>query len=253
MIDLLFPKVSDLVDIRTVKIDESLSNDEWYLELVRQIKNPFYYRYGKYFVDLKYDGLLPSYFELVQRLEQGEDFVQIVAEYIRQFNARGSSKNKNKRAAKKARRKYFRENIKFDNLVDASSIEIDESLSEAGRYLEFVRQTKNPFYYRFGNYIVELNYAEYMPSISNLVVRMGQGEEFMQIAADYIYYLVLIKKAINEDIHELKTFKGEIMNIDAFIKYSPKATCSESFRDKWYNSPPGHKDTVFFHKNVWQI
>jgi len=44
----------ELVDIRAIKVDKSLSYEERVLEYVRQIKNPYRFRCGKYSIKCSY-------------------------------------------------------------------------------------------------------------------------------------------------------------------------------------------------------
>jgi len=46
--------IDDLVDIRTVKVDQTLSYEERLVEYVRQIKNPYLFKCGKYVIRAKY-------------------------------------------------------------------------------------------------------------------------------------------------------------------------------------------------------
>lgn len=43
-----------LVDIRSVKIDTSLSKEERMQDFIRQIKNPYLFRHGKYVVMVEF-------------------------------------------------------------------------------------------------------------------------------------------------------------------------------------------------------
>ena len=43
-----------LVDIRSVKIDTSLSKEERMRDFIRQIKNPYLFRHGKYVVMVEF-------------------------------------------------------------------------------------------------------------------------------------------------------------------------------------------------------
>ena len=49
--------------------------------------------------------------------------------------------------------------VNRETLVDASQIEIDDSLSKEERVAEFVRQVKNPYCFRVGNMVVKNVYS----------------------------------------------------------------------------------------------
>ncbi len=46
-----------------------------------------------------------------------------------------------------------------ETLVDALTLDIDESLPKEERMKEFLRQIKNPYCYRLGNVVIKNNYA----------------------------------------------------------------------------------------------
>lgn len=52
--DGLFPQAEDIADIRDVSVDPSLPKDERIAEFLRQIRNPFLYRCGKFTVRAQY-------------------------------------------------------------------------------------------------------------------------------------------------------------------------------------------------------
>ena len=45
----------ELVDIRTIKIDENLNQEQKIREFVEQIKNPYCYTYGDYIVKISFE------------------------------------------------------------------------------------------------------------------------------------------------------------------------------------------------------
>lgn len=55
-VDIRTVNCDDLVDIRDVKIDPTLSKEEKFLQFMRQIKNPYCYRYGKYVVKVSFSN-----------------------------------------------------------------------------------------------------------------------------------------------------------------------------------------------------
>ena len=50
----LSPADTPLVDIRDVSVDQALSKEERIAEFLRQIKNPYCFRCGKFIVKAKY-------------------------------------------------------------------------------------------------------------------------------------------------------------------------------------------------------
>lgn len=50
--------------------------------------------------------------------------------------------------------------VRPEELADIRDIRIDEHLGEAERKKEFLRQIKNPYLYRQGEYIVKLSFAD---------------------------------------------------------------------------------------------
>lgn len=47
--------------------------------------------------------------------------------------------------------------LKMEELDDLTEIEIDDSLTDEERALALLRQTKNPYYYRYGGMIVTIS------------------------------------------------------------------------------------------------
>ena len=47
-------KTEELVDIRDISVDNGLSKKERIAEFVRQIKNPYRFRYGKFIVHVEF-------------------------------------------------------------------------------------------------------------------------------------------------------------------------------------------------------
>lgn len=54
-VDLLAVDRDTLVDIRNVKINTDLPQEERMMDFVKQIKNPYCYKHGKYTVKLSFD------------------------------------------------------------------------------------------------------------------------------------------------------------------------------------------------------
>lgn len=47
-----------------------------------------------------------------------------------------------------------------ESLVDINEIQIDENLSKEERFVEFLRQVKNPYCYRCGKMIVKVSFSD---------------------------------------------------------------------------------------------
>ncbi len=50
--------------------------------------------------------------------------------------------------------------IQRETLADILEIKIDESLSDEEKREEFIRQIKNPYLYRQGDYVVKLSFSD---------------------------------------------------------------------------------------------
>ncbi len=58
----------DLVDIREVTVDKSMPRDERVAEFVRQIRNPYHFRCGKFVVTARFAEDCPTLEECLQRI-----------------------------------------------------------------------------------------------------------------------------------------------------------------------------------------
>lgn len=58
----------DLVDIREVQVDKSMPRDERVAEFVRQIRNPYHFRCGKFEVTARFVEDGPTLEECLQRI-----------------------------------------------------------------------------------------------------------------------------------------------------------------------------------------
>ena len=58
----------DLVDIKDVCVNKELPKDKRIAEYIRQIKNPYYFKCGKYTVRARFSENGPSLEECLQRL-----------------------------------------------------------------------------------------------------------------------------------------------------------------------------------------
>ena len=50
--------------------------------------------------------------------------------------------------------------VQRETLADILEIKIDESLSDEEKREEFIRQIKNPYLYRQGDYVVKLSFSD---------------------------------------------------------------------------------------------
>ena len=57
-----------LVDIRDVSVDRNLSQNERIIEFIRQIKNPYRFRCGKFIIKATYDPNGPSIEKCLHRM-----------------------------------------------------------------------------------------------------------------------------------------------------------------------------------------
>ena len=60
--------IDDLVDIRDVNVDKSLPREERIIEFVRQIKNPYVFRCGKFIVRTRFTENGPSLEECLKQI-----------------------------------------------------------------------------------------------------------------------------------------------------------------------------------------
>jgi hypothetical protein len=59
---------ADLVDIRTVTVDRNLPKQERITEFIKQIRNPYHFRCGKFIVRTHYTSGGPSFEDCLRRL-----------------------------------------------------------------------------------------------------------------------------------------------------------------------------------------
>lgn len=50
--------------------------------------------------------------------------------------------------------------VTVDNLVDINDITVNKELSKAERIAEFIKQIKNPYCFKCGNFIVKARYTD---------------------------------------------------------------------------------------------
>lgn len=61
------------------------------------------------------------------------------------------------------------EGIDTDSLVDIRDVKIDTSLPVSERVKSYIEQVKNPYYFRVGDVVVHVSYAENGPSLQELL------------------------------------------------------------------------------------
>jgi hypothetical protein len=59
--------------------------------------------------------------------------------------------------------------VNIDELVDIRTIKISSDLSKNERIAEYVRQIKDPYHYRCGEFIVTVKFAEKGPTLEDLL------------------------------------------------------------------------------------
>lgn len=57
--------------------------------------------------------------------------------------------------------------IQPDKLIDIESVELDKNLPAEKRIREFIRQIKNPYFFRCGKFIVQVEYSDTNRSIND--------------------------------------------------------------------------------------
>ena len=65
-------------------------------------------------------------------------------------------------------------------LVDLSTVHIDESLPVRERVLSYLKQVKNPYCVRVGNFAVKVKYKEDGPSFEEVFKHLLQQQSMMQ-------------------------------------------------------------------------
>ena len=60
--------VAELVDIRDVSVDKSLTKNERITEFIRQIKNPYHFKCGRFTVTARFTEGGPTLEDCLQRL-----------------------------------------------------------------------------------------------------------------------------------------------------------------------------------------
>ena len=62
--------------------------------------------------------------------------------------------------------------IDTNDLVDIRDVQVDENLTKAERILEFIRQIRNPYLFKCGEFIVGVKYAENGVSFEDCLERI---------------------------------------------------------------------------------
>ncbi|WP_455714860.1 DUF6870 family protein [Anaerosporobacter sp.] len=78
-VDVATVNPDDLVDIREVQIDNSLTDEEKIMDYIEKIKNPYVFKYGKYIIKLEFNNesgvtLEEVLEELVRKVAEGMSF-----------------------------------------------------------------------------------------------------------------------------------------------------------------------------------
>ena len=66
--------------------------------------------------------------------------------------------------------------IQPDKLVDIESVELDKNLPAEKRISEFIRQIKNPYFFRCGKFIVQIEYSDKNKSINDCLKEFIDSE-----------------------------------------------------------------------------
>jgi len=64
------------------------------------------------------------------------------------------------------------ENQGHSDLVDIDTVDIDPDLPQDQRIVEFIRQIKNPYYFRCGKYRIRSHFRKNGPSFEDILIGM---------------------------------------------------------------------------------
>ena len=67
-------------------------------------------------------------------------------------------------------KKEGRADISVDALVDIRNVTVDKSLPREDRITEYVRQIKNPYCFRCGEFVVNTSFAEAGPTLEDCLM-----------------------------------------------------------------------------------
>ena len=62
--------------------------------------------------------------------------------------------------------------VDADNLVDIRDVQVDANLTKAERILEFIRQIRNPYLFKCGEFVVSVKYADNGVSFEDCLERI---------------------------------------------------------------------------------
>ena len=62
--------------------------------------------------------------------------------------------------------------VDADNLVDIRDVQVDANLTKAERILEFIRQIRNPYLFKCGEFVVGVKYADNGVSFEDCLERI---------------------------------------------------------------------------------
>ena len=71
-----------------------------------------------------------------------------------------------------------------DELVDIREVHIDENLNDADKIQDYIEKIKNPYVYKYGDYIVKLEFENEGPTLDELleelVEKVAKGRGFLE-------------------------------------------------------------------------
>lgn len=71
-----------------------------------------------------------------------------------------------------------------DELVDIRDVQIDDNLNDVDKIQDYIEKIKNPYVYKYGNYIVKLEFEDEGPTLDELleelVEKVAKGRGFLE-------------------------------------------------------------------------
>jgi hypothetical protein len=58
------------------------------------------------------------------------------------------------------------------DLIDIRSITIDKNLSKQERIAEYIRQVKNPYRFKCGDFVISVRYSDHGPTLDECLQRL---------------------------------------------------------------------------------
>ena len=114
--------------------------------------------------------------------------------------------------------------LKMEELDDLTEIEIEDSLTDEERALALLRQTKNPYYYRYGGMIVTISDKEKEVFRQSYLCSASRRENDAEHAWHAALMAVILEEYANEKVDLLKTITmlliHDIVEIDAGDTYA---------------------------------